>query len=173
MAKVRNNVILEGLSGSIGNLVFRQMPDGGTRVSAKPDFSQRVFSQEQKDHQDRFKQAVAYAREAAKTQPIYAELAEGTTKNAYNIALSDWFNPPVIHEVERKGGRLRVWASDNVRVTDVGVKIVDESGRLLEGGQAGQVDAEWWEYVSKVAKVEGKVEVTARDLAGNETLAVL
>lgn len=173
MAKVRNNVILEGLSGSIGNLVFRQMPDGSTRVSAKPDFSQRVFSREQKEHQDRFKQAVAYARQAARTQPIYAELAEGTTKNAYNIALSDWFNPPVIHDIKRKDGRIQVWASDNVRVTEVGVKIVDEAGKLLESGQAGQVDAEWWEYLPKVARVDGKVEVTARDLAGNETLAVL
>lgn len=170
MAKVRNNVLLEGLSGSIGNLVFRQMPDGSTRVSAKPDFSQRVFSQAQKEQQNRFKQAVAYAREASKTQPIYAELAEGTTKNAYNIALSDWFNPPVILDIEREDGRIRVRASDNVRVTEVGVRIVDEAGNLLEGGQAQQVNALQWEYLPKV---EGKVEVTARDLAGNQTVAVL
>lgn len=173
MAKVINNVILEGLSGSIGNLVFRQMPDGSTRVSAKPDFSQRVFSQEQKEHQDRFKQAVAYARQAARTQPIYAELAEGTTKNAYNIALSDWFNPPVIHDIGNSRGNIRVVASDNVWVTDVRIKIMDEAGKLLESGQAQQIDAERWEYVPKVGRVDGKVEVIARDLAGNETLAVL
>ena len=170
MAKVINNVILEGLSGSIGNLVFRQMPDGSTRVSAKPDFSQRVFSREQKEQQNRFKQAVAYARQAFKAQPIYAELAEGTTKNAYNIALSDWFNPPVIHGIERNNGCIQVRASDNVLVTEVMVRIVDEAGNLLEAGQAQQVDALRWEYVSTV---EGSVEVTARDLAGNETLAGL
>lgn len=170
MAKVINNVILEGLSGSIGNLVFRQMPDGSTRVSAKPDFSRRVFSRGQKEQQNRFKQAAAYARQAFKTQPIYAELAEGTTRNAYNLALSDWFNPPVIHGIERKDECIQVVASDNVRVTEVEVRIVDEAGNILEAGQAGQVDAVRWEYVPKL---EGRVEVIARDLAGNETLAVL
>jgi hypothetical protein len=170
MAKVCNNVILEGLSGSIGNLVFRQMPDGSTRVSAKPDFSNRVFSREQKEHQSRFKQAVAYARQAAKIQPVYAELAEGTTKNAYNIALSDWFHPPVIHGIEREKGHIRVRASDNVLVTEVGVKIMDAEGTILETGQAQQIDALRWEYVSRV---EGSVEITARDLAGNETVGVI
>ena len=63
MAKANKNAIVLGLSGSIGDLVFRQMPDGSTRVSRKPDFSRRVFSQGQKDHQSRFQQAVAYARE--------------------------------------------------------------------------------------------------------------
>lgn len=171
MAKVRKNVILEGLSGSIGNLVFRQMPDGSTRVSVKPDFSQRVFSQEQKDQQKRFKQAVAYAREAAKTQPIYAELADGTTKNAYNIALSDWFHPPVIQRIERKKGRIRVWASDNVLVTEVRVKIVDEEENILEQGRAQQVDAERWEYVPTGDFTGQQVTLTiaARDLPGHVT----
>ena len=71
------------------SLVFRQMKDGRTIISTKPDFSNRVFSQEQLTHQSRFQEASAYARHAAKTNPIYAELAKGTSKNAYNIALSD------------------------------------------------------------------------------------
>jgi len=144
------------------------------RVSAKPDFSKRVFSREQKDHQKRFKQAVAYAREAAKAQPIYAKLAEGTTKNAYNIALSDWFNPPVIQSIERKKGGIRVMASDNVLVTGVRVRIMDVEGNVMEEGQAEQVNPEKyperWEYVSST---EGRVEVSAWDLAGNEAKAVL
>jgi hypothetical protein len=36
MAKVRNNLLISGLSGSIGNLVIRQMPDGDTWVSKAP-----------------------------------------------------------------------------------------------------------------------------------------
>jgi hypothetical protein len=106
MAKTGKNANMLGLSGSIGNLVFRQMPDDSTRVSQKPDFSRRKFSQEQKDHQQRFREAAAYARWAAKTQPLYTELARGTTKTAYNVALPDWFHPPVIHLIERKGHRV-------------------------------------------------------------------
>lgn len=170
MAKIRKNVILEGLSGSVGNLVFRQMKDGSVRVSAKPDFSKRVFSQEQKKHQSRFKQAAAYAREAAKTQTAYAKLVEGTTGNAYNLALSDWFHPPVIHGIQRKKGRIRVNASDNVLVAEVRIRIMDAEGNILEERQAEQVAAEWWECVPGT---EGSVEATARDLAGNETVAVL
>src|SRR5215207_11517730 len=108
MAKVAKNVILRSISGSIGNLIFRQMKDGSAWVSVTPDFSHRKFSKGQKSHQSRFKEAAAYAREAAKVQPIYAELARGTTKNAYNIALSDWFTPPVIHRLERREGRILI-----------------------------------------------------------------
>jgi hypothetical protein len=164
MAKVKNNVVVQGISGGIKELVFRQMPDGSTYVSGKPDFSRRKFSKGQKDHQSRFKQAVAYAREAAKAQPIYAELAAGTIKSAYNFALSDWFNPPVIHKIERVDGHIRVQASDNVMVTKVLVMVLDEDGKMMEKREAVQVESDWWE-VELVA--EGKVMAEAWDLAGN------
>jgi hypothetical protein len=65
MAKVYKNLAMEGLSGGLGNLVIRHMRDGSTRVCTRPDFSRRVFSQGQKDHQSRFKFAVANSREPA------------------------------------------------------------------------------------------------------------
>ena len=140
MAKVVRNPVMQGISGAVGNLVFRQMPDGSTYVSAKPDFSHRKFSEGQKEHQSRFQRAVAYAREAAKSQPIYRELAAGTIKSAYNFALSDWFNPPVIHCVERRDGLIRVEASDNVIVARVVVTILDVDGNVIEKGEALKVD---------------------------------
>ena len=164
MAKVRNNPVVRGISGSIGGMVFRQLPNGETWVSGKPDFSHRKFSQGQKSHQKRFKEAAAYAREAAKTHPIYAQLAVGTVKSPYNWALSDWFNPPVIHAIERMGNLIRVEASDNVMVTKVRVTILDAEGRVLEQGQAVQAEGNWWEYVSSK---EGKAAAEAWDLAGN------
>jgi hypothetical protein len=170
MAKVYKNLVMEGLSGGLGNLVTRHMRDGSTRVCTRPDFSRRVFSQDQKDHQSRFRQAAAYACKAAKTQPIYAELAQGTTKTAYNWALSDWFNPPIIHRIERKDGKIRVLASDNVMVVKVQVKILDTDGKTLEEGAAVQVDSRWWEYASSA---DGTVEAAAWDLARNEVTAVL
>ena len=45
MAKVISNPVVRGISGEIGNLVFRQMPDGSTYVSGKPDFSQPKIQQ--------------------------------------------------------------------------------------------------------------------------------
>ena len=164
MAKVKNNTLTEGLSGKIGGrLVFRQMRDGSTVVCAAPDFSNRVFSDGQLAHQSRFQQAAAYARVAAKTHPIYAKLAQRTMKPAYNITLSDWFHPPVIHAIKRQAGCIRVEAADNVLVDKVFVMILDEEGKTLEKGQAVQVN-DAWEYVSAT---EGKAIAEAWDLAGN------
>ena len=164
MAKVRNNLAVRGFSGSLGHLVFRQMPDGSTYVSGKQDFSGRKFSQGQKDHQSRFQRAVSYARAAARSQPIYAKLAEGTVLSPYNIALSDWFHPPVIHCVERQGPVIRIQATDNVMVAGVEVRILDKEGKIVEKGQGIRGEDDWWEYVPAA---EGKVVVDARDLAGN------
>ncbi len=166
MAKVRSNVVVQGISGGIGSVVFRQMPNGETYVSSSPDFSRRTFSQGQEEHQSRFKQAAAYARDAAKHQPIYTQLAKGTIKSAYNFALSDWFHAPVIHSIERKNGVIQVRASDNVMVTMVEVTVLDEAGNLLAQGQAVHTAGNVWEYVSDV---EGKVAARAWDLAGNVT----
>jgi hypothetical protein len=118
----------------------------------------------------RFQQAAGYACDAAKMYPIYTELAKGTTKNAYNRALSDWFNPPVIHRIERAGGQIRVQASDDVMVADVHVWIFDANGKWLEDGKAIQVDSEWWEYASTT---EGAVEVVVHDLPWNEAKKAL
>jgi hypothetical protein len=47
MAKVKRNAIMQGLSGTLGkDYVFRQMKDGRTIISTKPDFSNRQFSEE-------------------------------------------------------------------------------------------------------------------------------
>jgi len=45
-------------------------------------------------------------------------LAAGTVKSPYNWALSDWFNPPVIHIIEQKDNVIRVEVSDNVMVAE-------------------------------------------------------
>jgi len=167
MAKVKQNVVIQGISGTLGKqLVFRHMKDGSTIISMKQDFSKRVFSQGQLTQQSRLKEAAAYARPAAKTNPIYAKLAEGTTKNAYNIAISDWFNPPVIHEVQRQGEHIQVNATDNVLVAKVVITILDEQGKVLEQGEAVLQSGHSWVYT---ASAEGKITVEAWDLAGNVT----
>ena len=81
MAKVRRNAIIRELSGKLGDVVFRQMKDGTTIITRKPDFSNRQFSQDQLDVQDRMKLAAAYGV-ASKENPIYVEKAKGTDKNA-------------------------------------------------------------------------------------------
>src|SRR5512133_3197027 len=93
MAKVKKNIVMSGLSGSLGpDHYARVTRDGRTIISKKPDFGNRQFSEAQLNHQSRVKQAVAYAKVASKDNPIYAKKAEGTAKNAYNVAFGDWLN---------------------------------------------------------------------------------
>jgi hypothetical protein len=137
------------------------LPPGGTRRSAG-----HVWTPDQSAHHSRFRQASAYARSASKTTPLYAELAKGTAKNAYNIALSDWFKAPVIHRVWRLADRIRVEASDNVLVTRVVITISDEQGRVLEQGEAVRIDDVGWEYITSTPQ-GATVIAEAFDLAGN------
>jgi hypothetical protein len=164
MAKVGENMVMEGIRGKVGNLVFRLMPNGETWVSKNYDFSNRKFSRAQKSHQSRFQQAAAYARRAARVHPIYRELAKGTVRSPYNWALADWFNPPVIQRIEQTKGHIRVLATDNVRVTKVQVTILDKKGKVLEKGEGIKGKGDWWVYVSNA---QGRIVAEAWDLAGN------
>jgi len=165
MARVKTNVIVDGLSGKLGDqLVFRHLRDGRTIVCVKPDFSRRVLSKDQKAHHERFRVAAAYARGASLGQPIYAKLAAGTIKNAYNLALGDWFHPPVIHSIKKQDGKIFIQASDDVCVASVRVQIMDEAGTVLEQGEAIPLSGDVWEYQTST---EGKVVAEVRDLPGN------
>lgn len=171
MADVVDNVIVEGLSGKLGKqLVIRRLRDGRTIVCKKADFSRRKLSEAQMEHHQRVKQASAYAKPASQSNPVYAQLAAGTMKNAYNVAMGDWFNPPVIQRLGRYGAAVRIWATDDVQVAGVSVSVLDEEGRILEQGEALQARGDWWEYVPSA---RGKIIVEAHDLPGNKVTAEL
>jgi len=166
MTKIRFNGMVRGLSGRVGDLIFRQMPDGSTVVSHAPRKSKTKFSEKQLAQQERFTQASAYAHQAAKDQPLYAELAENMrAQTAYSLALSDWFKPPVIHRVEQVENRIVVKASDNVLVTRVQVTVLDDQGQVLERGDAVRSGRDWWEFASHAQG--NKILAEAWDLADN------
>ncbi len=60
MAKVRQNIVVQGLSGSLGDqLTIRQDKAGRTIISAKRTLNpNQVFSDAQKLHQQAFREAV-------------------------------------------------------------------------------------------------------------------
>ena len=168
MAKVKKNIIMSGLSGSLGpDHYARVTKDGRTIISRKPDFGNRQFSEAQLNSQNRTKQAAAYAKAAHKEYPIYAQKAAGTSKNAYNIAFRDWRRPPVIRSMNLNPDRkVRVSAQDDVMVTKVTVTILDEAGQHLEQGEAELTLGVWWDYR---AENHGRIQVEVWDMAGNVT----
>lgn len=168
MAKVKRNMILSGLSGSLGpDHYARIRKDGKTIISQKPDFSNRQFSEGQLNVQSRTAQAAAYAKVAARENPIYAQKAAGTSRNAYNLAFRDWQKPPVIRSIDVDyDGKIRVSAIDDTVVTKVTITIMDEEGHSLEQGEAELWMGVWWDYL---AANKGRILVEAFDLAGNVT----
>ena len=163
MAKVRKNPVIQGISGKIGNLVFKQLPDGSTIVTAKIVLHNKKWSEGQLAHQVRMKEAALYGK-GAQYHPVYVALAETSTLTGYNWAFADRMKPPVIHAVERVEGGIRVRASDNVGVVRVEVQVLDEAGAVLTKGEAVQTSKEVWVYATAVA---GRVVARAWDLAGN------
>jgi hypothetical protein len=179
MTRVILNGTIKGLRGKLGNLIFRQMPDGTTVVTeAKPKKNSRQKkrakarrSAKQKAHNERFTDASFYGK-VHQTDPVYVQLAEVTPMhNAYNFAVSDWWHAPEIHRVERRGRHIRVEATDNIQVTRVRVTILDEADKVLEKGEATRTRGNWWRFTPQAKG--GTIIAEAWDLPKNVTKFVL
>ena len=175
MARVHQNIVMQGVKGTLGDqLIFKKDKAGRTIISVKPTFDEnRMFSPGQQAQHQAFREATAYAKDQT-DNPLYLAKAEGTPLNAYNIAVADWFNRPEILEVDMSGwtngdgGTIRVRAQDDVAVTGVKLTIADENGAFLEEGEAVDAGALWWEYSTAQAyAVNMRVTAAARDLPGH------
>lgn len=179
MAKVRDNLITEGLSGKLGKrLVFRKSRGGGTILAVSPVYSTtREYSETELEHQEAFKQATQYAK-VAKDQPLYVQLAKGTEATAYNLAVADWFGQPEILEIDASnwngqvGQSINIKAQDDTRVDSVQVVIRGDNDVLYEEGQAvpSGTDRLLWVYTTTAqvpSESSYRVIATVKDLPGN------
>jgi hypothetical protein len=93
MPKVELNPIFKEFRGTMGDMVFRVTPNGKTYVSQRPDMSNVKWSEAQKAHRQRFKEASAYAK-AAMADPdvrlVYEKRAAEENRIPYRVALSDY-----------------------------------------------------------------------------------
>lgn len=177
MAKVNDNLLLEGLSGKVGDkLVLKRIRGGRTILCKKPTFGpDRKFSNGQLDRQQAFREATDYAGKM-KRDPVYLAAAEGTTRTGYNVAMSDWLNPPQVLKIDLScwngvaGDLIRVRVQDDFRVAGVRVEIRSETGTVLEAGAATEAGASWWEYRTN-QPLAGALIVTvfASDMPGHVT----
>ena len=97
-----------------------------TIVSVKPAFDpNHSFTDEQKEVQENFREAAAYAKSAQGEPVVYAQKADGTPQTPYNVAVADWFHALEILELDASawdgeaGQVIRVKAVDDVQVTQV------------------------------------------------------
>jgi hypothetical protein len=176
MAKVANNLVIHGLSGMLGKqVVVRRQKNGEYIVAAAPGHSSHELSEAQKQHRERFRQAILYAKSAQET-PEYKDVAKARGQSAYNVAVADFLHPPEIQQIDLAGYKgaanesITVTAIDDMKVKTVGVMIVNDDGTLVEKGTAvvSPSAANQWVYKTTAAagSASVKIVVDVADLAG-------
>jgi hypothetical protein len=183
MAKVKSNVILEGISGKIGGtLVFRRV-NGKTILAKAPDMSEREYSPAQTTHLNKFQTAKKYGRELKKNpelKAVYQTRAKGN-KAAYHVAIGDFMNSPKVEQIDlgayhgQVGDIISIRATDDFQVMGVQVSILAPDGTVLEAGEAVQQGkSAFWIYTGTTDQSilkDCRVAVRAMDRPGNVTEA--
>ena len=100
MAVQRNNIVMQGTSGSFSRLITFKQYNGRTVVAHYPDMSKVVYTKAQIAERFRFKLAVAYAR-AVIADPRKKKAYSGKKHtSAYHAAIADYINTS---KAEEKG----------------------------------------------------------------------
>jgi len=82
-------------------LCSRCLPNGRTIWSQIPDFRRRVRSEKQQSQNTRFREATLVCPECrTDSAGLCRAGCEVPMMNAYSLAVSDWFHPPEILEVD-------------------------------------------------------------------------
>lgn len=91
MAKITGNVLMKGMSGTLQGQVFKDY-HYGTVVSKVPDMSNIAPSEKQKAERNKFREAVAFAKEVLANPVKKAEMAYRTPpgKLVYHQAIREY-----------------------------------------------------------------------------------
>ncbi len=180
MAESKKNLATEGLSGRVGNFIFRRRKsDDKIFVARRPVASEQEPTEAQKNVRRRFQRGIIYGKSAIAdpaTRSLYAAKATGG-RSAFNVAVADFFNAPQIEEINlgnysgAVGSTITITVTDDFAVSSVHVKIENMDGSLVEEGEAVPADTEIdWVYTATVTNdnlAGDKITVTAYDMPGN------
>lgn len=176
MAKVKNNIVMHGLSGMLGKqVVVRRQKNGEYVLSAAPHHTEHEPTDVEKAHRERFRQAILYAK-GAKDTPEYQQVAGSRNQSTFNVAVADFMHPPEIQDVDLSaykgaaGEAISITAVDDVMVKRVGVLIATDDGTFVEKGPAvrSSSNPNQWLYTTTAAAPTSSltIVVDAADLAG-------
>ncbi|MEJ1236994.1 hypothetical protein WBG78_02635 [Chryseolinea sp. T2] len=188
MPKIRNNVVVQGASGKLGdNVCFRRLPNGETIIANKPKKREKL-SDQQVVVVDRFSDATYYAKHKTRIPEFKTLYKRGINKeklilSAYNVAVRDFLNAPIVEAIDvkdysgRPGQLIRARATDDFKVMSVTITITDSNNKVIEKGEmTARGKKGLWRYSTTVKNlnVEGTmITVVANDLPGNATKETL
>ena len=146
MAKVKNNYVVQGLTGKIGKLVFKTNRRGLTYTCLPPDRRNVISTKGQKKLRNNFAKAVAYAKSVVQ-DPVKAEnYQSGKNKSLYITAMKDYLNQ---HKtVLKKAGRLII-SSDYILKNRLNNRQVTALRFIQKRGRISNSDYQRLNHVSK------------------------
>ena len=172
--KFKMNRAFREASGELDGLVYR-VQRGKVVVSRKPDLTNVDYSENQIAHRERFKKATVYGRSvmANPTQrALYQTAADERDLPIFAVTIADYFNLPIIHEVDLSaynghvGSHITINATDDFSVKNVHVSLTNSGGMPLENGDAVETSSGSgiWVYNAKF-NVPADTLVTVRVVA--------
>jgi hypothetical protein len=169
--KIKLNPMFEEASGQLGDIVFREVR-GKTFAGRKPSGSGEPTA-DQTAVRERFKQAAAYGKSALANptvRALYEEAAKSKNIPVFALTMADYFNAPTIDSLDLSGytGQvhepINILARDDFGVASVSVAIADQTGNIIEAGNAVETaeGSGHWLYTAGATVATGvTVTVTA------------
>lgn len=178
MAVMKGNVMMVGVSGRIGDIVFRQA-GGKTIISKRPVVKARP-TERQLAQRLRFEEAARFASTAIENPKMFSSYQQMAKRqhrtSAYQAALTDHLTQPEIGSVlatynGNVGDVISIKGKVRYKITGITMSILAVDGSLIESGEA-KANGAAWRYTVTVANkdVTGcKVVLVARDRQGKES----
>jgi hypothetical protein len=181
MGKIKNNVIMQGFSGMLGqDLIIKQI-DGKTYFVSRPTIKTPP-SARQTESRSKFTEASLFASTAIENPQEYQHyqlVAQfQKLKSAYVAAMTDFLTLPLVETVFTRayrgtiGDRITITPKLPYKVTDVQVTIVSADGTELEKGSA-TINGLKWRYTvtASNAQVQGsRLKLITSDRLGKESV---
>ena len=167
------------MSGKAGDLIVRCI--NGEYYVVKPPFRRKDPTENQVEHRKRFSKALRYAaratREGSPKREAYVDAAEREGRQPKNVAVSDWFHPPEIEDVDfseyhgRAGDKIVICLVNEARVHSVRLTISEPDGNTIERGHAVRTAKLEWTYTATedLPGDDATFTISVRDLPGNVT----
>lgn len=186
MSIIKDNILMEGVSGMLGDVVvFRQLR--GKTIMANRPSKPRFQSELQRENRRRFAKASAFAKQAMqdpqKKEYYRAKARRLGLPNGYTAAITDYMRKPQVTAVKTKGnaqGNIAIAAcKEGFSLASVTVTMVNAEGTALATGTAVLKDRRrnewaarfspevWTQYKAGDKECVCRVMVTATDHLGN------
>ncbi|MCK7554894.1 hypothetical protein MKQ70_07705 [Chitinophaga sedimenti] len=173
MIREQFNAISSGARGQFGKQVVVYFRYGRQIIAKAPRRRPGRGTAAQERTKAQFREGALWSAKARKSPVLHAIYKAGLhdALNVHNLAIADYLQAPVIHDVAVGDKGITVTATDNFKVAGVVVKLYGRNGVLVESGKAVQHDGETWLYAPGKQQLDGcRIVVCVKDLPGNEAV---